>query len=212
MKQKAIWALLAVCIAAGLVGAFAPRFEEKKLTDQEERLEMEIADAQHRLEVRQKAEQDMEMEAVVEYTGVDSERIGKDKSVGDAFIRRSMEWSSYESYNGARQELMNQYPGSEDWQFFKAFMPDVVVSDVTPNGKTYNQIDINGLNVHLTDIEQHVVDNEDGKYQYLSFLTWITSDKSGNSSENKAAVLYETVLDDAGESRLCNVEGYTMMY
>lgn len=146
-------------------------------------------------------------DALCEISGVDVERVNRDKQIADGVFREIMNWSDFDTYHKIREKLISEYHLDENGRFLSVFMPEVIQTPPTLDGSVYNRIDQNHLNVNYEGMESHVCAIEDDVYKYISFVEWSTHDVNGNESFATVVFLYQI----NAEGVMFNFDAYTLV-
>lgn len=163
-----------------------------------------IEEYQNAINIQMQSLQQAEDNAVSCASGIDFSKVAKDDETVKSFLEMIMTWGSYEEYEAIRQKLVNEYGVSEDSTFMTTFLP--AVKNKEKNGKNYNVIDNNDLNMTYEDMDSYVVKISNETYSYFTIVEWSSADEFGNEGKSKAVFTY----DVSSEGNISNLEGYTI--
>jgi len=135
-------------------------------------------------------------------TGLNTQRVTVDTKVAETFIEKALTWSNGATYDAVRAEMMTTYGLTEDSPFMKVFMP---INVKTADGQ-FNYIDTHHSNCQYEDMDVYVSSISTDVYSYFSFVTWSTSDMTGNEAKSTCIVTYDINVD----GKLSNLSAYTM--
>lgn len=193
-KSKKQWipAVIVFCLAILFFFVYQTSTEswDKQLATQQS----QIHELENELALKKASKEQAQSQIVQSTTGLNKERVTKDDEIADAFLTQIMTWSSYEEYSAIRQTLLNEYQMSENDNFMKVFMPDVVTK-TSPDGTVYNRIDVMGLNVTYEGMKSYVTGIKADVYTYFAFVDWSSSDKNGNEASTTCIFMYSIDSD-----------------
>lgn len=116
-------------------------------------------------------------EAVGEGTGIDLERVGQDKAKIEGFLRKIFTWSSYDEYMKMRETLKSEYNVKEDSSLLTTFLP-TFPDRVDGNGKHYNEIDTNKLQITFDKLVLYPV-SIGTSYKYIAEVDMTSTSQTG---------------------------------
>lgn len=194
MLKKILPFVVAIVIALGGVAyrvmstsGYAAQLEEQVTTMNS--LKASIDEAQAR-----EVTQSHNIVSVV--TGVDYNRLSKDKTIGETVAKLVTNWNSWDQYNDGRETLKSTYGLSDDDAFMQTFMP--VVGKGSRTDPDYNLIDANGWNMTFDGMDQYLVKIDGTKYSYLSNIKMRSTYGTGESrrsATSKAVMMYTIDAD-----------------
>lgn len=116
-------------------------------------------------------------EAVGAGTGIDLERVGQDKAKIEGFLRKIFTWSSYDEYMKMRETLKSEYNVKEDSSLLTTFLP-TFPDRVDGNGKHYNEIDTNKLQITFDKLVLYPV-SIGTSYKYIAEVDMTSTSQTG---------------------------------
>lgn len=125
-------------------------------------------------------------------TGVEAARKKTDDEKATALMKTALTWDSYATYSNARSALMSTYGLSADSDFLKTVLPPVV-NRTDPSGKSYNVIDLQGLNTTFDSLESRVSMTKATDYSYFAVISARTKSKAGSAEVVSYYVAHYTV-------------------
>lgn len=137
-----------------------------------------------------------------EISGLSHERVKKDRDIAKKFFERYLTWDSWKSYETNRQEIL------KDRRVDKTFI-DVVapeVKSVVKDGKDFNDIDNQGLNMGFTGIKVSVTGIRGTTYSYLSEVSVHSKSRTGRKATGKIVSTYEV----NGSGEINKVKAFTV--
>lgn len=164
-----------------------------------------IEQYENAISVQQQSLQNTQETAVASASGINFSRVEQDNKTAETFLKTIMTWKSYDEYEGIRQKMINDYNVPEDGSFMTVFLPEVM-NKTSKNGKKYNEIDNNGLNVTYESMESYVTKISSDTYSYFTIVKWSSSDNDGNEADSKSVFAYS--IDANGG--IADLEGYTI--
>lgn len=133
-------------------------------------------------------------EAVGEGTGVDLERVQADKAKIEGFLKKIFTWSSYDEYMKMRESLKTEYNIKEDSSLLTSFLP-TFPDRVDGNGKHYNEIDTNKLQITFDKLVIYPV-SIGTSYKYLAEVDVVSTSQTGG--QGTAHAFMEITIDANG--------------
>lgn len=164
-----------------------------------------IEEYENAISVQQQSIQDQQEGAIESVSGIDFSKVEKDNKTAETFLKSIMTWSSYEEYEAIRQKMINDYDLPKDGSFMTVFLPEIT-NKTSKDGKNYNKINNNGLNVTYESMDSYVTKITSDTYSYFAVVTWSSSDNDGNEASSKAVFTYN--ID--GNNGIAELEGYTI--
>lgn len=190
--KKHIILIIAVLFAVGMIVSYGVTVRNQNETLSEQAYT--IDELQNKIATLTIAIANQKNQLVYDVTGLDTQRLSKDKTVISQFLSLVCTWDSYDDYMTARDTVMRRYGLTEDDSFMTVFMP--VVGNITsPDGTKYNQIDTNGLNMRYEDVSQYVTKIRAGEYTYFSIVDICSTWSNGGEAISHAAILYTINAD-----------------
>ena len=116
-------------------------------------------------------------EAVGAGTGIDLERVGQDKAKIEGFLRKIFTWSSYDEYMKMRETLKSEYNVKDDSSLLTTFLP-TFPDRVDGNGKHYNEIDTNKLQITFDKLVLYPV-SIGTSYKYIAEVDMTSTSQTG---------------------------------
>ena len=116
-------------------------------------------------------------EAVGEGTGIDLERVAQDKAKIEGFLRKIFTWSSYDEYMKMRETLKSEYNVKDDSSLLTTFLP-TFPDRVDGNGKHYNEIDTNKLQITFDKLILYPV-SIGTSYKYIAEVDMTSTSQTG---------------------------------
>ena len=154
----------------------------------------EITELKNRLNIKEKAVLAEKERVLKNVTGLDRNRVEKDKKVIERFFKKTFSWSSYKDYEKMRFYLMYEYKLTKDYVFMKVFDPEVINTKM--DGKDYNRIDVNGYNMSFDSVTPYVTKIAEDKYSYFSIVRLSTKSKDGGEALSNVIARY--TIDSTG--------------
>ena len=136
-------------------------------------------------------------DAVGEGTGIDLERLDRDKTKINEFLKKIFTWSSYDEYMKMRESLKSEYGLKEDSSLLTNFLP-TFPDRVDGNGKHYNEIDTNKLQITYDKLVLYPV-SIGTSYKYLAEVD-VTSKSETGGQGTAHAFMEITVTADGNIS------------
>jgi hypothetical protein len=131
---------------------------------------------------------------------VDIDKINSDIDTAETFLKKIFTFSNGEEYDSNRETLITMF--GEDSTITKQVYINNEKTEV--DGKEYNYVDLNGLNMKVTDIRTYPIDiNNDGNNRYLSCVTFTTHQADGDNISSMVSVLYD--VDEYGSIINCDI-------
>lgn len=192
---------IALVAIVGCVYFFYTSKWENSLLEQQSLIEQ----YENEISVQQQSLQTTQESAVASVSGINFSKVEQDNKTAETFLQTIMTWKSYDEYEGIRQKMINNYNVPEDGSFMTVFLPEVM-NKTSKNGKKYNEIDNNGLNVTYESMESYVTKISSDTYSYFTIVKWSSSDDDGNEASSKSVFSYN--IDSNGG--ISNLEGYTI--
>lgn len=141
--------------------------------------------------------------------GVSQKRIKKDHEMMEEFFKHVLSWKTYDEYVKIRNELKETYGFTEESQFLQAFMPPVHNEQL--NGKNYNPIDMEGLNIEFKQMTDYPISYEADRYTYFAQVDMQSSYMDNGHKVGKgistAAVQYVT----NGDGHITDIYAYGLV-
>lgn len=200
-KYIPIIASIALVAIVGCVYFFNVNKWDASLIDQKDLID----EYKNAISVQQQSVQDQQEGAIESVSGIDFSRVEKDNKTAETFLKTIMTWSSYEEYEAIRQKMINDYNLPKDGTFMTVFLPEIA-NKTSKDGKNYNKIDNNGLNMAYESMDSYVTKITSDTYSYFTVVTWSSSDNDGNEATSKAVFTYS--IDS--ENGIAELEGYTI--
>lgn len=116
-------------------------------------------------------------EAVGVGTGIDLERVAQDKAKIEGFLRKIFTWSSYDEYMKMRETLKSEYNVKDDSSLLTTFLP-TFPDRVDGNGKHYNEIDTNKLQITFDKLVLYPV-SIGTSYKYIAEVDMTSTSQTG---------------------------------
>lgn len=116
-------------------------------------------------------------DAVSVGTGIDLERVANDKAKIEGFLKKIFTWSSYDEYMKMRESLKSEYNIKEDSTLLTSFLP-TFPDRVDGNGKHYNEIDTNKLQISYDKLVLYPV-SVGASYKYIAEVDMISTSQTG---------------------------------
>lgn len=145
-------------------------------------------------------------EALALETGMDAERVARDKDAAESLIGRVLTWDSFSSYSSMRESVKDELKLDEGSRFLDVFLPEVHETLPTADGTVYNYIDLHGVNARYTGMRQHLCSTDGNFYSYMAFVEWASRDANGNEAYSDAVFLYSTDSD----GNILDLDAYTL--
>lgn len=116
-------------------------------------------------------------DAVSVGTGIDLERVANDKVKIEGFLKKIFTWSSYDEYMKMRESLKSEYNIKEDSTLLTSFLP-TFPDRVDGNGKHYNEIDTNKLQISYDKLVLYPV-SVGASYKYIAEVDMTSTSQTG---------------------------------
>ena len=116
-------------------------------------------------------------DAVSVGTGIDLERVANDKAKIEGFLKKIFTWSSYDEYMKMRESLKSEYNIKEDSTLLTSFLP-TFPDRVDGNGKHYNEIDTNKLQISYDKLILYPV-SVGASYKYIAEVDMTSTSQTG---------------------------------
>ena len=116
-------------------------------------------------------------DAVSVGTGIDLERVANDKAKIEGFLKKIFTWSSYDEYMKMRESLKSEYNIKEDSTLLTSFLP-TFPDRVDGNGKHYNEIDTNKLQITYDKLVLYPV-SVGASYKYIAEVDMTSTSQTG---------------------------------
>ena len=116
-------------------------------------------------------------DAVSVGTGIDLERVANDKAKIEGFLKKIFTWSSYDEYMKMRESLKSEDNIKEDSTLLTSFLP-TFPDRVDGNGKHYNEIDTNKLQISYDKLVLYPV-SVGASYKYIAEVDMISTSQTG---------------------------------
>lgn len=116
-------------------------------------------------------------DAVSVGTGIDLERVANDKAKIEGFLKKIFTWSSYDEYMKMRESLKLEYNIKEDSTLLTSFLP-TFPDRVDGNGKHYNEIDTNKLQISYDKLVLYPV-SVGASYKYIAEVDMTSTSQTG---------------------------------
>lgn len=171
------------------------------LMDQKSKIE----EYENAINVQKQSIQNKQEETITSVSGIDFKRVEEDDKKAETFLSTIMTWDNYKDYENIRKKMINDYQIPEDGSFMQVFLPKIP-NKKNKDGKNYNKIDNNGLNITYDSMKSYVTKITENTYSYFSVVKWSTADSDGNEAESSAVFSYD--MDANGG--ISNLEGYTI--
>lgn len=171
---------IVVSVVIGLIVVFASISMNRSRAEALKEQEATIAELQNSINVLERTQTEATQKAMATATGLDTERVGLDKTRIDTFMGNIMSWKNYDEYTDVRTSLIEDYGVSPDSGVLTDFMPEVP-NEVSNDGKTnYNRIDTYGIHISYDSSDIYNTGVLGDTYYYTVFAKWHTSDKNGS--------------------------------
>ena len=126
---------------------------------------------------------------------VDLDRLANDKAIMEALFKKMFTWKSYDEYMQARKSVMAdlKIPEDANSSFINTLLP-ALKDKVDGNGKHYNLIDTDGLNLQfelLTVYPVLVPYEKDRPAEYIGEVILSSETKTGGKGEARALVRFK---------------------
>lgn len=164
-----------------------------------------IEEYENAINVQKQSIQNKQEETINSVSGIDFKRVEEDDKKAETFLSTIMTWDNYKDYENIRKKMINDYQIPEDSSFMQVFLPKIP-NKKNKDGKNYNKIDNNGLNITYDSMKSYVTKITESTYSYFSVVKWSTADSDGNEAESSAVFSYD--IDANGG--ISNLEGYTI--
>ena len=164
-----------------------------------------IEEYKNAISVQKQSVKDEQENAVSSVSGIDFSKVDEHDEIAEELLRTVMTWDSYEEYQAIRKKMIDDYKLSKDDTFMTVFLPKIP-NKKAKNGKNYNKIDNNGLNVYFEDMKSYVTKISEKAYSYFTIVEWSSSDEAGNEGKSEAVFTYDVDMDGG----ISNLEGYTI--
>ena len=164
-----------------------------------------IEEYQNAISVQKQSVKDEQENAVSSVSGIDFSKVDEHNEIAEKLLRTVMTWDSYEEYQAIRKKMIDDYKLSKDGTFMTVFLPKIP-NRKAKNGKNYNKIDNNGLNVYYEDMQSYVTKISEKAYSYFTIVEWSSSDDAGNEGKSESVFTYDVDMDGG----ISNLEGYTI--
>lgn len=177
------------------------------LTEAENTLQMsrdKIAEAENRLAEKDRNVQVAEKKLVRDTTGLDADRVAKDKEIAEDFVSTIFTWDSGEEYDEIRRVMASEYNIPVDSYMMTVLFPENAKFDIS-DGTVANYIDIHARNCQYESMDVYTAGINAGTYSYFAFVTWSSADGKGNEAMAETILTY----DVSAEGVLSNINGYT---
>lgn len=187
-----IYALIAVTITAGVIGAVTLSgvqrdrdAEQAQLDDVHQQTEAVWADS---AEKSKRLREDS--------SGLVLDRVERDNNAIGSIMNTATTWDSSESYDEARSELLNEYKLDPKSQFMTEFIPEQKDCNTTAEGEKLCLIDLNDLDSQMVNFHSVVTKIGPTDYTYFGVVDVSTTARDGKSSVTYSTpVEYSTGLD-----------------
>lgn len=131
---------------------------------------------------------------------VDIDKINSDIATAESTLKEVFTFDNGEKYDKNRETLITMF--GEDSDIIKSVF--TVNDKTTVDGKEYNYVDINGINMKVTNIRTYPIDiSNDGNNRYLSCVSFSSTTKDGANVSYMLSVLYD--IDEYGSMIDCDV-------
>ena len=156
----------------------------------------EIVRLENQIDVLTRSAHNIEQQSLRKAVGIDDERLSRDETVIDDFLKSVMSWSSFDEYMGVRDMLKSKYGLDDKSDVLTVFMPEIP-NEVSNDGKTnYNRIDTYGLHISYDKCDIYNTNIVATDYVYTIFAKWHTSDDKG--SVGNASTIFTMMIDYDG--------------
>lgn len=184
--KKHIPVILCVLFLMGTIIGYAlvTSSQNAKLDEQQ----AEIALLENQIAMLANTYENTQTEILQTTTGLNLGRVAQDDAVLSEFFKTVFTWDTYNEYMDARDAIMHRYGLTEDSQFMSVFMPEVVNREL--NGKNYNRIDVDDLNMNYEDFTSYVVRIMADEYSYFTVVDISSTWKNGGESIVRTAITY----------------------
>lgn len=147
---------------------------------------------------------ELEAEISEDVLGVDPARVEDDEQVLREMLNTALTWDSHESYEQARQKVMDDYGLGSDDSFVESFLPSAP-STTDSSGTVHSYIDASGLNSKLGSFETQVLDVKGTTYEYFLLVTVRSASADGQSMAAMTSPVYASVDADGN---IVSLRGY----
>lgn len=147
---------------------------------------------------------ELEAEISEDVLGVDPARVEDDEQVLREMLNTALTWDSHESYEQARQKVMDDYGLGSDDSFVESFLPPAP-STTDSSGTVHSYIDASGLNSKLGSFETQVLDVKGTTYEYFLLVTVRSASADGQSMAAMTSPVYANVDADGN---IVSLRGY----
>lgn len=144
--------------------------------------------------------------AVSEATGLDFARLSDDDKAVRDIIESATTWDDAESYNKARQQLIEQHGVDANSGLLTRYMPLVEDFAGGPGGSMINQIDASGANMTYDSMTSYVIKIDGNVYSYFTVVKTTGSNSKGKTASGTSIFTYD--VDSDGNVK--NIDAYTI--
>ena len=126
---------------------------------------------------------------------IDLDRLAKDKEIMEALFKKMFTWKTYDDYMQARESVMKDLniPKDANSSFINTLLP-ALKDKVDGNGKHYNLIDTDGLNLQFETLTVYPVlvpYEKDRPAEYIGEVILSSETKTGGKGEARALVRFK---------------------
>lgn len=126
---------------------------------------------------------------------IDLDRLAKDKEIMEALFKKMFTWKTYDEYMQARESVMKDLniPKDANSSFINTLLP-ALKDKVDGNGKHYNLIDTDGLNLQFETLTVYPVlvpYEKDRPAEYIGEVILSSETKTGGKGEARALVRFK---------------------
>ena len=193
-----------------IVSVFFTSIRAKPLEDNIALQNREITNLKNKLEIIENTvKSDTQKVLVKQTTGLDSERVDKDKGIIDNLARTLFTWHNGEQYDAVRDALVENYGVPIDSNILTTLFPaqeefeNILVKE---DDSDKSLVDRYNLNSQFEQTDIHVSNINIDVYSYVVFVKSTSVGKNGGEGEGYAALL----LDVNSNGEIKNLDGYTI--
>lgn len=146
-----------------------------------------------KIDLSRRQNENLLIEADSKQSGIDRLRLERDYKIIDKFLYNVFDWNNYDEYADNRQTIINKYKIDPNGGFLQVFMPDIKKTEI--DGKNYNDIDLNGLNMSFDRNNTYVESINGSNYRYLSFIIVNSTSSVDSSVSSSMFAVLECTID-----------------
>lgn len=158
-------------------------------------VQTELNDTKEQIRVlsEQMKQAELDRQSVASVTDLD--RLAKDKEIMEALFKKMFTWKTYDEYMQARESVMAdlKIPNDANSSFINTLLPPLK-DKVDGNGKHYNLIDTDGLNLQFESLTVYPVlvpYEKDRPAEYIGEVLLSSETKTGGKGEARALVRFK---------------------